>query len=97
MVVWIYSTGLELNSPRFAQPGDFFTYLIFVSSIILVGSSNSTLSTLLLPHLAYLPAQTYLAEAVPEVEEDYPCGASSSIIRNINPRTACGVGMVVAD
>lgn len=33
---WMYGTGLELNSPRFGQPGDFFTYVVFLASVILV-------------------------------------------------------------
>lgn len=33
--LWTYGTGLELNSPRFSQPGDFFTYLVFVCSTIM--------------------------------------------------------------
>jgi hypothetical protein len=37
--VWTYSTGLELNSPRFGQPGDFFTYVTFVASVILVSTA----------------------------------------------------------
>lgn len=35
---WTYATGLELNSPRFTQPGDFCTYVIFVATTILVSS-----------------------------------------------------------
>ena len=36
-----------------------------------------------LTHLTYLPAQHQnLAEAVPEVEEDYPCISCGSVIRN---------------
>jgi hypothetical protein len=31
-------------------------------------------------HLLYLPAQSFLAEAVPEREEDYPCISYSSTI-----------------
>ena len=34
--VWTYGTGLELNSPRFAQPGDFLTYIVFIATVILV-------------------------------------------------------------
>jgi hypothetical protein len=37
--VWTYGTGLELNSPRFTQPGDFFTYLVFVATTIFVSLS----------------------------------------------------------
>jgi len=36
--MWTYGTGLELNSPRFAQPGDFFTFVVFVSTVILATS-----------------------------------------------------------
>ncbi|ETN40278.1 uncharacterized protein HMPREF1541_04554 [Cyphellophora europaea CBS 101466] len=32
---WIYGTGLELNSPRFSQPGDFFVYVVFNMLVIL--------------------------------------------------------------
>jgi len=33
--MWTYGSGLEQNSPRFTQPGDFFTYVVFISSVIL--------------------------------------------------------------
>ena len=36
--VWTYSNGLELNSPRFSQPGDFFTYVVFLALFILVSN-----------------------------------------------------------
>lgn len=36
LTVWTYSSALETQSPRFSQPGDYFTYLIFVASVILV-------------------------------------------------------------
>ncbi|KAK5077159.1 hypothetical protein LTS08_006151 [Lithohypha guttulata] len=32
---WTYVTQLELNSPRFAQPGDFATYVAFIAATIL--------------------------------------------------------------
>ena len=32
-----YGSKLETASPRFSQPGDFFTYLVFVCAAILVG------------------------------------------------------------
>ena len=102
--VFTYASGLELNSPRFSQPGDFFTYVAFVATIILVGPASSflrhpsrpLLSPLLLLHLPFLPAQRLVAESVPGLEEDYPCGTYGSIIRNINLGSICGVGMVVA-
>lgn len=40
--VWTYSSGLEKESSRFSQPGDFFTYIIFLGLVILV-RSNTTL------------------------------------------------------
>ncbi|KIW76117.1 hypothetical protein Z517_10862 [Fonsecaea pedrosoi CBS 271.37] len=33
--MYTYASGLELNSPRFTQPGDFFTYIFFVATAIL--------------------------------------------------------------
>lgn len=57
--VWTYSTGLELNSPRFSQPGDFFTYVAFVASVILVCALSSLYSYFipLPPHISARPAQ----------------------------------------
>lgn len=46
---WTYATGLELNSPRFTQPGDFCTYVIFVATTILV---SALLSHRAFAHLA---------------------------------------------
>lgn len=37
--VYHYSSSLEIASPRFTQPEDFFTYLVFVASVILVSGS----------------------------------------------------------
>jgi Derlin-2/3 len=59
MAVWTYSTGLELNSPRFSQPGDFFTYVVFVASVILVSSSVELRSFFSVLNLTYLPAQPH--------------------------------------
>ncbi|EXJ83754.1 hypothetical protein A1O1_07380 [Capronia coronata CBS 617.96] len=33
--MYTYASGLELNSPRFTQPGDFFTYVVFVATVTL--------------------------------------------------------------
>lgn len=52
---WLYGTGLELNSPRFTQPGDFFTYVAFVEAVIYV-SPRSTLLICLPPHISARPA-----------------------------------------
>ncbi|RMZ80522.1 hypothetical protein DV737_g2923, partial [Chaetothyriales sp. CBS 132003] len=35
---WTYATGLELNSSRFTQPGDFFTYVVFCAVVIILTS-----------------------------------------------------------
>ncbi|RMD41400.1 hypothetical protein DV735_g3740, partial [Chaetothyriales sp. CBS 134920] len=32
--LWIYGTGLERGSPRFSQPGDFFTFVVFCAAVI---------------------------------------------------------------
>ena len=45
-------------------------------------------------HLTYLPAQSLLAEAVPEDEEDCPCTSRRPVIRNQSKGSACGVSMV---
>ena len=37
--VYTYSSYLETGSPRFSHPADFLTYLIFVSSVIVVSCS----------------------------------------------------------
>lgn len=34
-----YGSQLETESPRFTRPGDFFTYIAFVCSVIVVGAS----------------------------------------------------------
>ena len=38
--LWTYSSQLELEASRFSQPGDFFTYIIFVCSVILVSLAH---------------------------------------------------------
>lgn len=83
-VVYTYGSDLEKNSSRFNAPGDFFTYIVFVATVILV--SGLLLLASLLNWLGfeffvtsyytsyYLPAQSIsLAEAVPGNEEDCPC------------------------
>lgn len=102
--VFTYASGLELNSPRFTQPGDFFIYVVFIASVVWVSLPrvpfplpiSNFFPAPALEHLAYLPAQPFLAEAVPGTEEDYPCGAYSSIFRKTVKRTVCGAGMVAA-
>lgn len=77
--VYTYGSLLETGSPRFSSPGDFFTYVFFVGTVIVVSYGlpcpfqcivTFPLSCI---HLTYLPAQPNLAEAVPGSEEDHPC------------------------
>lgn len=93
--MYTYGGDLEKNSPRFNAPGDFFTYIVFVATVILVSGLlllPSLLSRLGLKFFVtldytsyYLPAQPiYLAEAVPGNEEDRPCTSCNPIIRNLN-------------
>jgi hypothetical protein len=83
---WVYGTGLELNSPRFTQPGDFFTFVVFLAAVILVSNHLCTVSTAFITHLDISARPvTLLAGSVPEDEGDYPCGACSSVIRK-NPK-----------
>jgi Derlin-2/3 len=38
--LWTYASQLELEATRFSQPGDFFTYITFVCSVILVSLAH---------------------------------------------------------
>lgn len=38
--LYTYGSALETGAARFSQPGDFFTYLIFVCAVILVSLSR---------------------------------------------------------
>ncbi len=84
----MYSSALEKESSRFSQPGDFFTYIIFLGLFIVVCRNFLSIfssvhcvfeefwSCLVLRpllHTSYIcPPSQYLAEAVPENEGDYP-------------------------
>jgi Derlin-2/3 len=64
-----YGSGLERESSRFSQPGDF---VLSVASFVMYH------------HLVYLPAQPEsMVEAVPETEEEHPCTLCSPVIRII--------------
>jgi hypothetical protein len=95
--VWTYGTGLELNSPRFSQPGDFFTYVIFVALVILVSPLLWPYLVNFVPialpplgavsfliHLEYLPAQSLLAEAVPEERKITPAAHTFTSFANLS-------------
>lgn len=53
--LWTYSSGLEKESSRFSQPGDFFTYIIFLGLVILVRSNT----------LSFLPCLRVLSSLAP--------------------------------
>ena len=55
--MWTYGTGLERESSRFSQPGDFFTYVCFVATTILVSRPHATPFDMRHAHLAFLPVQ----------------------------------------
>lgn len=85
--VYHYGSSLETGSARFSQPGDFFIYLIFVASVILVSGliypdspAEPFSSFYLLFHVTshICPPSLILAEAVPGSEEDYPCISCST-------------------
>jgi len=85
-VVYTYGSKLETASPRFSQPGDFFTYIVFVCLTVLVGHTSPDISMLyvlgtshICPHSAMLPTI-----AVPGDEEDYPCTSAGPTFA-INP------------
>lgn len=76
-----YGSGLERESTRFSQPGDFFVYTFFLCSVILVSSCAAFLRTCsscsFLPYKAsHLDISARLAfmiaKAIPGFEEDYP-------------------------
>ena len=88
-----YGSALETTAVRFSGPGDFFVYLVFVCTIILV--SRPLISTYIALHAAQLfpclahktsyicPSSTILAVTVPGNEGDYPRAVHSPIIRII--------------
>lgn len=103
--VYHYGTSLETGSARFSQPGDFFIYLIFVGSVIMVSGlldpgvsvlGRAVFSFSLPFHFTshICPPSLILAEAVPGSEEDYPCISCSTALFAILNGAACGVGTV---
>jgi Derlin-2/3 len=55
---WTYGTGLELNSPRFSQPGSFFVYVVFVCTISAVSRACffGFLASFVKPRISARPA-----------------------------------------
>ncbi|KAF2128330.1 hypothetical protein P153DRAFT_341906 [Dothidotthia symphoricarpi CBS 119687] len=78
-----YGSAIERESTRFAQPGDFFVYTAFVGTVIAV-SPSAYMRVLLLS----------LAEAIPGIEEEYPCTSCGSVIRIIQKGLVRCVSMV---
>lgn len=95
--LWTYASQLELEATRFSQPGDFFTYITFVCSVIMVSDvpllrsvdAHIFFSFLFILFLSLLhsppllPFQLILAETVPKWEEYYPCIVWALVIRKI--------------
>lgn len=46
--MYTYGSRLETASPRFSQPGDFFTYCLFVAGTIIVGLTSPSFRSLFL-------------------------------------------------
>jgi hypothetical protein len=99
-----YGSSIERESSRFSQPGDFFTYTVFVGSVIVVSTSccmpiaqythtridtSVCDTTTTVNHLLHLPAQPCFAGAVLKTEGEYPCTSRSSV--NLNQSRDCEV------
>lgn len=95
--LYTYGKGLETEASRFSQPGDFFTFLVFVCIIIVVGDHLSSIHSKPFPLREprnICPPSQYLAEAVPGNEEDYPCIVHSPVIRKPYLGAVRNVGLV---
>jgi Derlin-2/3 len=83
--LYTYGSQLETEASRFQQPGDFFTYLVFVAVVILVSACCS------LPHfilhqsnLVYLPGQPHSSCHGSWKRGRVPLHSAKSIIRKIH-------------
>ena len=95
--MYIYGSKLETASPRFSQPGDFFTYVLFVAATIIVGFDfrSCQVIPLFAPSHLHTARVVYLFTiAVLKDEEDYPCTSAGSVIRKKLKGLVRGVGMV---
>ena len=100
--LYTYGSQLETGAARFTQPGDFFVYLAFVCSIILVSLDHIHYFPHSIPyHIHHLHTNTSssarpaskVAVTIPEYEEDYLCTVRRSIIRKITRAfVECGHG-----
>jgi hypothetical protein len=86
--VYTYGSKLETASPRFTQPGDFFTYIVFVCTVILVSLSTRA-SFFLAPNPLHLILSAlvglFFPNEVPGNEEDYPYTSAGPSFA-INPK-----------
>ncbi|KAI9677538.1 MAG: hypothetical protein M1817_006492 [Caeruleum heppii] len=60
--LYTYGSSLETESPRFSQPGDFFTYVLLVCCVILFTSVAITGGYIFTPALVLALAYTYAQE-----------------------------------
>ncbi|RDW89544.1 derlin-1 [Coleophoma cylindrospora] len=91
--LYTYGSKLETASPRFAQPGDFFTYLVFVAVTILVSTIFIAAFPSCIPHIICPRSAIFPTIAVPGDEEDYPHTSAGPSFA-INPKGPVrGVGM----
>ncbi|MCJ1472866.1 hypothetical protein MMC13_001515 [Lambiella insularis] len=60
--IWQYSSALETESPRFAQPGDFLTYILFVGAVIALSANYLFGSVIFTGGLITAIAYTYAQE-----------------------------------
>ena len=80
---WTYATQLELNSPRFTQPGDFATYVGFIAISILVSPSLSIVDPVCPYTSPFCPFRNLCLIRFLVSEEDYPCVTYCPVIRKI--------------
>ena len=93
--LYTYGSQLETGAARFTQPGDFFVYLVFVCTIILVSLAYHPLF-LYLPRPRFITpahitntsssartASQKVAATIPEYEGENLCTVRRSIIRKI--------------
>lgn len=92
--LFTWGKSVETNTARFPQPGDFFIFLMFVGSIIVVRTaSRSSVHTCVTSYIC--PHSLVLAVVVPGKEGDHHPAVRSPIIRNLNHSGLHGAGIWV--
>jgi hypothetical protein len=81
----MHGSKLERSSSKFTQPGDFFTYIVFVCLVILVGAPLFCQFLFLAPHIICPHSALPPTIAVPGDEEYYPCTLAGPSFA-INPK-----------